>query len=375
MVESGRVMKKKEKKIKKKVGQKKSFGGIYISFTSRLIIYFILFVVFFGMGLGCIVHSLDIIKEDTISFNENGNVNYSVCLSENEFYEDKCLGKNMSYVAGLIQKIPLDFSYQFMVNKDEQVQNLSYEIFANLVIVDEENSSKYYEKKYVIQTKTNDSIEKNGKYSSLNRNIDIDYRYYNDIATKFKAQYGIDASSYLEVYLLVYHQMPSEYSIPSMSRVSIKIPLSQKAIQIQMDTSGVKNQGNHVITKSEFSISNGVFLGVGIAAVVFSILYIIIVLRMVGILLGKKSKYDQFLGKILKEYDRLIVETSTLPDFEDYQVMKIKSFNELLDVRDNLRLPIMYYSVMKRQKAHFYILQDKNLYLFTLKAVDLEKEK
>ena len=281
----------------------------------------------------------------------------------------------MSYVADLIQKIPLDFSYQFMVSKDEQVQNLSYEIFANLVIVDEENSSKYYEKKYVIQTKTNDSIEKNGKYSSLNRNIDIDYQYYNDVATKFKAQYGIDASSYLEVYLLVYHQMPSEYSIPSMSRVSIKIPLSQKAIQIQMDTSGVKNQGNHVIMKSEFSISNGVFLGVGIAAVIFSILYIIIVLRMVGILLGKKSKYDQFLGKILKEYDRLIVETSTLPDFEDYQVMKIKSFNELLDVRDNLRLPIMYYSVMKKQKAHFYILQDKNLYLFTLKAVDLEKEK
>lgn len=33
-----------------------------------------------------------------------------------------------------------------------------------------------------------------------------------------------------------------------------------------------------------------------------------------------------------------------------------------------------YYVVVKHQKAHFYILQDSNLYLYTLKAVDLDEE-
>ena len=35
----------------------------------------------------------------------------------------------------------------------------------------------------------------------------------------------------------------------------------------------------------------------------------------------------------------------------------------------------MYYSVTPHQKAHFYILQEKNLYVYTLKLVDLTKEK
>ena len=96
---------------------------------------------------------------------------------------------------------------------------------------------------------------------------------------------------------------------------------------------------------------------------------------MSSILGKKKNKYDKYLSKILKEYDRLIVETSTYPKIEDYHLLKINSFDELLDVRDNLRLPIMYYSVTPHQKAHFYILQEKNLYVYTLKLVDLTKKK
>lgn len=75
----------------------------------------------------------------------------------------------------------------------------------------------------------------------------------------------------------------------------------------------------------------------------------------------------------MKEYDRMIVETVTLPKFDNYNILNIKSFNELLDVRDNLRLPIMFYEVSEHEKAHFYILRDKNLYLYTLKEVDLQK--
>ena len=51
--------------------------------------------------------------------------------------------------------------------------------------------------------------------------------------------------------------------------------------------------------------------------------------------------------------------------------MKIDSFEELLDVRDNLHLPIMYYDVIKHQKAIFYILHDSNIYIYTLKEIDL----
>ena len=49
------------------------------------------------------------------------------------------------------------------------------------------------------------------------------------------------------------------------------------------------------------------------------------------------SKYDKYINKLLREYDRLIVDTSTKPNVNDYNVLNIKSFSELVDVRDNLR--------------------------------------
>ena len=57
----------------------------------------------------------------------------------------------------------------------------------------------------------------------------------------------------------------------------------------------------------------------------------------------------------------------------DYNVLNIKSFSELVDVRDNLRLPIMYYNDKKQKEAKFYILQDNNLYLFEVNKKSLTK--
>ena len=89
---------------------------------------------------------------------------------------------------------------------------------------------------------------------------------------------------------------------------------------------------------------------------------------------SSKTSYDKFVNKILKEYDRLVAETKSLPLFEKYNVMEINSFNELLDVRDNLKLPIMYYNVTAHQKAYFYIVYHDNLYLYTVKASDLSEK-
>ena len=88
----------------------------------------------------------------------------------------------------------------------------------------------------------------------------------------------------------------------------------------------------------------------------------------------KKTIYDQFVEKILNEYDRLIVENTTGPDTKTNNIIKISKFEELLDVRDNLKLPIMYYIVAKHTKCYFYIKHNRDLYLMTVKAADLEKE-
>ncbi len=90
---------------------------------------------------------------------------------------------------------------------------------------------------------------------------------------------------------------------------------------------------------------------------------------------NKKTNYDKYIDKILNEYDRLIVETPTAPNTQNKNIVKIKKFNELLDVRDNLKLPIKYFVVSKHQKCQFYIDHEEEIYILTIKEVDIEGNK
>ena len=105
---------------------------------------------------------------------------------------------------------------------------------------------------------------------------------------------------------------------------------------------------------------------------IISAIYISKIIKLLALVFKKKSVYDKFLSKILKEYDRLIVETTTGIDYKNSSIIKIDKFNELLDVRDNLKLPIMYYNIVKHQKCYFYIKNDNDVYLLQIKASDME---
>ena len=233
------------------------------SLIKKSVFYFILFLIFFELGLYLIFNSFDIGRNENVSYTEEGNVDYSVCLNKNEFYESQCLNKNMSYVAGLIDNIPINFSYNFSFNDDKVIDNLEYEIIGKLVIYSNDTSTSYYEKEYVLKNKTSEGVIKQSDYYSFSDNVDIDYGYYNEIATKFKSQYGVDASSYLEVYLNVYKDSSLKNNI-SPSKISINIPLSQRSIEIKINSEEINRSQKQTIVNNEFSFSNlsGFIIGI-----------------------------------------------------------------------------------------------------------------
>lgn len=86
----------------------------------------------------------------------------------------------------------------------------------------------------------------------------------------------------------------------------------------------------------------------------------------------KVTNYDKYVNKLLKEYDRLIIEIKTKIVMKKYNIIEVKSFTELLDVRDNLKEPIIYYNVIKHIEGIFYIKSHNDIYLLTIKNKDLE---
>ena len=76
----------------------------------------------------------------------------------------------------------------------------------------------------------------------------------------------------------------------------------------------------------------------------------------------RRSYLNVALSQINKSYVKLL---------KDYNVLIINRFSELVDVRDNLRTPIMFYTTKEQKTAKFYILHDKNLYLYSVSAKDV----
>ena len=357
--------------------EKKNLKKIkYESFENKLIKQIILMVFTLILSLGMIYYALNNTNKESISYTQNGNVDYKVCLKENNFYSQNCLDKNMSYVSSLIKNVGLTFNYD--LNTSEQLNvKTEYEVTAKLVISNAENTSKYFEQKYILQDKTSEGISQINNEYKISKNIDIDYDYYNTIASTFKSQYGVETNSYIEVSFQVFHTNKEieDIRVPSPSPVILNIPLSQKSININMTASGVNKQETQNIESSIFTLNNIICLFIGIIALIVCLISSLKIAKMLTLIKEKKNNYDKFIEKILREYDRLIVETSTLPKFNKYFLTKVNSFGELIDVRDNLRLPIMYYEVAKHQKCHLYIIDNKNLYLLTVKAVDMEENK
>ncbi len=357
--------------------EKKDFINIkYESFESKLSKQVILAIFTLILSLGTIYYGLNNTNKRTISYTQSGNVDYKVCLKENAFYKESCLDKNMTYISSLIKDISLTFNYNLNTSEKFDVDT-EYEIAADLVISNAENTSKYYEQKYILQDKTSEGISKINNNYVITKKLDIDYDYYNTIASTFKSQYGVEANSYLEISFQIFHtnKENEDIKVPSPNPVVLNIPLSQKSININMTSSEINKQENQNIESGVFSLTNIICLFIGAISLVICLISSLKVAKMLSLTKEKKNNYDKFIEKILREYDRLIVETSTLPKFNKYYITKVNNFGELIDVRDNLRLPIMYYEVAKHQKCHLYILNNKNLYLLTLKAVDMEDKK
>lgn len=319
-----------------------------------------------------IKRSYAILGEQNITYQENSNLDYKVYLKQNDFYEDDYLDKNMVYVASLIDKIDVDFNYTFKIDKKSNI-DFEYDIIGKLVISDKSKGKTFFEKEYTLLENTKDTMTEDGLHQ-IKKSVNIDYGKYNNIANQFRSRYGVDASCNLVVYLNIHEKSnnKNKFNLNNNSNMSLTIPLSERAINITMDYNEV-NKTSKLVRDKELVITNYLYVILGI---ICSILLVITLVKFAKLLLSlreKRSKYDKYVNRLLREYDRLIVETATKPNLENKNIVRILKFQELLDVRDNLKLPIKYYVRKNHQECYFYINHEEETYLFKIDANDFKE--
>ena len=362
---------KKEDMIPVKQKKSKRKRGIYLGYYSRLIFNVILFLSLVVTSYIFINKSIVIQEAKNVSYEEHGNADYKVFLKDNIYYEDKYLDKNMSYIANLIDYISVDYNYKFKADTLFDGE-YSYKIRADLEILNAENKTLFFTKKYDLIKEKTFTIGNQNEYNIV-ENIKIDYDHYNSLANGFKSSYGVDTESNLIIYLDIYRNIDQNSinnpNINGKGTIKLTIPLSEKAINIKMDSMEINNK-NVITSLDDYYLEDIKYLIIGIISLIVSLYLFIKIVKRLSRLSISPTDYDKTLKKILNQYDRLIVTTSSMPNLEKNNIIKLKEFVELLDAKDNLHKPIFFIEVTPHQKAYFFIQDDDNIILFTLKNID-----
>ena len=77
------------------------------------------------------------------------------------------------------------------------------------------------------------------------------------------------------------------------------------------------------------------------------------------------NKYELSLEKILKNYDSIIANANSMPNINGFKKIEISTFEELLDVYNEVRMPINYYQ--KNDKSTFIIINEGVAWVYSLK--------
>ena len=152
---------------------------------------------------------------------------------------------------------------------------------------------------------------------------------------------------------------------------SLTIPLTEKTVSVDIGDESIVNNNKQIdlvrTTNSLWAISASIlFFFVSIIYTMFLILY------------SRKTRtaqmiYEKEIKSIMSNYDSYIQKINGSYDIGTSQVLKIETFNDMLEIRDTLRQPILMLE-NEQKNGTFFIIPATNsiIYTYALRVVDIK---
>lgn len=277
-------------------------------------------------------------------FIEKSSVDYSVCFEENDFYKDICQSENKEYLSSITNEIRVTFDYNRIYEKATK-SNFDYYVGSRLSINYKNNNREIYEEEKVLTDEKNYRSDGTKEVDNIQSNVTIKYSDYNSVVDDYNQKYAISTGASLEVFLVI-KEDKEERKV-----ASISLPLEEQTFSV----SKTVLEGN-VEEKVDNTYKNYMFISLFLF--VLDIIFIaVLVVRSL-----KNKDVDEFeleVRRLLTEYDRVIAETKGEQAIEGKQITEVNSFMELVDVRDTIEKPILYYRESDDKRT--FIVIDENI--------------
>ena len=306
-----------------------------------------------------------------IEYTESGSVDYKVNLKENNFFDEDSVGAGQSYVSSLIEDIVANFKYNLAIDNNNVSFDYIYYVDAQLIVANKDSGDYIYKPIYNLVPETKASVNDRDSLK-FGTSVNIDYNKYNQIATTFINTYGLkNATSTLVVTMNIkvistcneFEQTSNENTYFT----SLNIPLTEENFSIFTNSSNTESQSKVLACSN--GVSQKVFLILAIIFTVIAILQAIALVVFVFITKNEDVNYTNKVRKILSSYRSFIQQIEGQFDVEGYQIVPVKTFKEMLNIRDTIQSPILMFENIDQTVTEFVIpTNTKILYTFEIKV-------
>lgn len=312
----------------------------------------------------------------TLKYNEDNSINYKVFLKPNNYFDTQFLGENRTYITSIIDYIRIQYRYNLKFSENV---NGEYTYYINAAVYANKpsgNEGYYWSKEYnLVEPKTLKLNNVNGLV--INEIVNVDYSKYNSILEQFKKDYSIETDGLLKIQLVVESKVTGEKytdSIKIPSNLNLSIPLLEKAVEASIEKNAVSNDSTLTMVDPIAKKIKFVCLILGFVIIFLTVLLIIRII--INRNLNRKHHlYESTLKKFVDSHDSIIANVNNLPDITDLSLISVSSFDELIDVYNEVRMPINFYENDSHTRAIFRIINDRMCWEYILDKREIEKNR
>ena len=152
--------------------------------------------------------------------------------------------------------------------------------------------------------------------------------------------------------------------IDDSKRINIVIPLNQQAFKVKTNFLETENKNIFEADETKMVINNFKLICGIITLLLTLIIFIGLFRKLFNI--AKKTQYQIIRDKYLKEYGDIIIEITTPIINDQLNCIIVKNFNEMIDLEEELRIPISFYEDEDEEFGEFTIIHNDIIYKYTL---------
>lgn len=221
-------------------------------------------------------------------------------------------------------------------------------------------------------------LELNSKNTfTINENLKINYKEYNDLVKSFQSSYNLIANSNLKILLHIKTiGKTAEFNKPFevKNEMTLTIPLTENTISINMDYRDIDNRAEIVKDDGKFGLTDY------LKYISYILVIIMIILIIADLVKNKQTEplYNKTIKNKLKNYDRMIVSSDGSVKIDEYnyeEIVDVLSFKELVDVAERLTKLITWTEIDYSEDltvSWFTVEDNKRLYRIIYKSTDTQ---